>query len=170
MAVRQHRFEILAKALVPGLYRYAWWLCRDRTLADDLVQETLLRAWRSLDSLREESAARQWLITILRHEYSRELSRRKDTVDIHDLPLPDPQARVGGADTDVQDVRRALHRLEPEYREPLVLQVLMGCTTQEIAELLQLTQAAVLTRLFRARNQLRERLGGSSAQWLEGKA
>ena len=164
MAVRQHRFEILARALVPGLYRYAWWLCRDRTLAEDLVQETLLRAWRSLDSLREEAAARQWLITILRHEFVRELSKRRETVDIHDLPLADPHASVGGADTDVQDVRRAMHKLEPEYREPLVLQVLMGCTTQEIAELLNLTQGAVLTRLFRARNQLRELLGGGAAQ------
>ena len=170
MAVRQHRFEILAKALVPSLYRYAWWLCRDRALADDLVQETLLRAWRSLEQLRDEDAARQWLITILRREYLRELSRRKDTVDIHELPLADPRARVGGGDTDAEDVRRALHKLEPEYREPLVLQVLMGCSTQEIGELLQLTQGAVLTRLFRARQQLRELLGGSSAQWLEGSA
>ena len=168
MAVRQHRFEILAKAQVPGLYRYAWWLCRDRALADDLVQETLLRAWRSLDSLREEGAVRQWLITILRREYARELSRRKDTVDIHELPLPDTGARVGGGDTDVEDVRRAMHKLDAEYREPLVLQVLMGCSTQEIAETLQLTQAAVLTRLFRARNQLRELLGGNAAPWLEG--
>ena len=168
MAVRQHRFEILAKAQVPALYRYAWWLCRDRALADDLVQETLLRAWRSLDSLREESAVRQWLITILRREFARELSRRKNTLDIHDLPLPDPAARVGGGDTDGEDVRRAMHKLDAEYREPLVLQVLMGCSTQEIAETLQLTQAAVLTRLFRARNQLRELLGGNSAQWLEG--
>ncbi|MGH8306964.1 MAG: sigma-70 family RNA polymerase sigma factor [Gammaproteobacteria bacterium] len=167
MAVRQHRFEILARAQVPGLYRYAWWLCRDRSLADDLVQETLLRAWRSLDQLHDESAARQWLITILRHEFARELSRRKQSVDIHELPLADPQARVGGDDTDVQDVRRAMHKLEPEYREPLVLQVLLGCTTQEIAELLNLTQGAVLTRLFRARNQLRELLGGNAAQWME---
>ena len=168
MAVRQHRFEILARALVPGLYRYAWWLCRDRTLAEDLVQETLLRAWRSLDSLREEAAARQWLITILRHEFARELSRRRETVDIHDVPLADPQARVGGGDTDVEDVRRAMHKLEPEYREPLMLQVLMGCTTREIAELLELSQGAVLTRLFRARNQLRELLGGNAGHWVEG--
>lgn len=170
MAVRQHRFEILAKALVPGLYRYAWWLCRDRALADDLVQETLLRAWRSLDQLRDEAATRQWLITILRREFARELSRRKNTLDIHDLPLPDPGARVGGSDTDAEDVRRAMHKLDAAYREPLVLQVLMGCSTQEIAETLQLTQAAVLTWLFRARNQLRELLGGNSAQWLEGTA
>lgn len=63
-----------------------------------------------------------------------------------------------------------MHKLQPEYREPLVLQVLMGCSTQEIGELLQLTQGAVLTRLFRARQQLRELLGGNAAQWLEGGA
>ncbi|MDE2196716.1 MAG: sigma-70 family RNA polymerase sigma factor [Gammaproteobacteria bacterium] len=167
MAVRQHRFEILARALVPNLYRYAYWLCRDRTLADDLVQETLLRAWRSLESLRDEAAARQWLTTILRNEFMREMAKRKDTVDIHELPIADTHASVGGTDTDVHDVRRAMGKLAAEYREPLVLQALMGCTTQEIAELLDLTQAAVLTRLFRARNQLRGILAGSGAQFGE---
>ncbi|HEX5339532.1 MAG TPA: sigma-70 family RNA polymerase sigma factor [Gammaproteobacteria bacterium] len=167
MAVRQHRFDALARALVPGLFRYAWWLCRDRALAEDLVQETLLRAWRSLDSLRDEAAARQWLITILRNEFVREISKRKDTVDIEALPLVDHNARVGAGDTDVEDVRRAIGKLTPEYREPIILQVLMGCSTEEIAELLELTQAAVLTRLFRARNQLRELLGGEGATFGE---
>lgn len=170
MAVRQHRFDALARALVPGLFRYAWWLCRDRTLAEDLVQETLLRAWRSLDSLRDEAAARQWLITILRNEFMRELGKRKDTVDIEELPLVDHNASVGGSDTDVHDVRRAIGKLSPEYREPIILQVLMGCSTDEIAELLELTQGAVLTRLFRARNQLRELLGGKAATFGEGMA
>jgi len=124
-----------------------------------LVQETLLRAWRSLDSLREEAAARQWLITILRNEFVREITKRRDTVDVDGLALADPHANVGGSDTDVQDVRRAMWKLAPEYREPLVLQVLMGCTTQEIAVTLDLSQGAVLTRLHRARNQLREMLG-----------
>lgn len=170
MAVRQHRFDALARALVPGLFRYAWWLCRDRTLAEDLVQETLLRAWRSLDSLRDEAAARQWLITILRNEFMRELAKRKDTVDIEELPLVDHNASVGGSDTDVHDVRRAIGKLSPEYREPIILQVLMGCSTDEIAELLELTQGAVLTRLFRARNQLRELLGGKAPTFGEGMA
>lgn len=168
MAIRQHRFDALARAQVPGLFRYAWWLCRDRTLAEDLVQETLLRAWRSLDSLRDEAAARQWLIAILRNEFMRELSKRKDTVDIEALPLVDHNANVGGTDTDVHDVRRAIGKLTPEYREPIILQVLMGCSTQEIAELLELTQGAVLTRLFRARNQLRELLGGKATALGEG--
>lgn len=164
MPVRQHRFEILARALVPSLYRYAYWLAREKTLAEDLVQETLLRAWRSLDQLRDEAAARQWLITILRREFARELSKRKATVDIDGLALADSRASLGGDDTDLHDVRRAMQKLAPEYREPLVLQVLMGCSTEEIAEQLELTQATVLTRLFRARNQLREMLGGSAAR------
>ena len=167
MGAHQHRFEMLARAQVPGLYRYAYWLCRDRALAEDLVQETLLRAWRSLDSLREEAAARRWLITILRNEFMREMGKRRDTVSIDDLPLPDTRASVGGADTDVFDVRRAMWKLMPEYREPLALQVLMGCTTQEIAEMLGLTQGTVLTRLHRARNQLRELLGLTGAQFGE---
>ena len=167
MGAHQHRFEMLARAQVPGLYRYAYWLCRDRALAEDLVQETLLRAWRSLDSLREEAAARRWLITILRNEFMREMGKRRDTVAIDDLPLPDTRASVGGADTDMFDVRRAMWKLTPEYREPLALQVMMGCTTQEIAEMLGLTQGTVLTRLHRARNQLRELLGVTGPQFGE---
>ena len=89
----------------------------------------------------------------------RELSKRRDTVAIDDLPLVDPRANVGGSDTDMHDVRRAMWKLTPEYREPLALQVIMGCTTQEIADTLGLTQGTVLTRLHRARNQLRELLG-----------
>lgn len=170
MGTHQHRFEMLARAQVPGLYRYAYWLCRDRALAEDLVQETLLRAWRSLDSLREEAAARRWLITILRNEFMRELSKRRDTVAIDEMPIIDPAANVGGSDTDLFDVRRAMGKLASEYREPLALQVLMGCTTQEIAEMLELTQGTVLTRLHRARNQLREHMGLAGEAMEEGAA
>jgi RNA polymerase sigma-70 factor, ECF subfamily len=61
------------------------------------------------------------------------------------------------------DVRRAIFALEDDYREPLVMQVLMGLSTREIAGQLGLTQAAVLTRLFRARQKLRRALGGAAA-------
>lgn len=62
-------------------------------------------------------------------------------------------------DDEVHTVRRAILRLEDEYREPLVLQVLMGYSTEEIATHMNLNQGAVLTRLFRARNRLRAQLG-----------
>jgi RNA polymerase sigma-70 factor (ECF subfamily) len=60
---------------------------------------------------------------------------------------------------EVLDMRRAIFALEPDYREPLVMQVLMGLSTGEIAGELGLTQGAVLTRLFRARQKLRRAMG-----------
>jgi RNA polymerase sigma-70 factor (ECF subfamily) len=160
MSARHHRFEALVGALMPDLYRYARWLCHDPALAEDLVQETMLRAWRSLDSLRDEHSAKSWLITILRRELARHLSRQRgEEVDVDSLQL----AAVGGtgdaADTDRHDLRRAIATLEPDYREPLVLQVIMGFSVAEIAETMELTPGAVLTRLHRARNKLRERVG-----------
>ena len=62
-------------------------------------------------------------------------------------------------DERVEDMRNAIFRLEEEYREPLVMQVLLGHSTQEIADHMGLQQGAVLTRLFRARAQLRRQLG-----------
>jgi RNA polymerase sigma-70 factor (ECF subfamily) len=67
-------------------------------------------------------------------------------------------------DAAVAEMREALFRLEDDYREPLVLQVMMGFTTQEIAAHMDLTQGAVLTRLFRARQQLRKALGGAGEE------
>src|SRR5215510_9471178 len=61
----------LFEALRPDLLRFACWLCRDRNLAEDVVQEALLRAWRSRDSLTDRAAVRAWLLTIVRREYAR---------------------------------------------------------------------------------------------------
>ena len=66
---------------------------------------------------------------------------------------------TGDGDAGLDDLRRAILKLPDEYREPLVMQVLGGLTTTEIAQQLGLTQPAVLTRLFRARNRLREIYG-----------
>ena len=63
---RNVRFEKLARKYSTDLYRYAMWICGNDALAKDLVQETFLRAWRALDSLKSEKAAKSWLITILR--------------------------------------------------------------------------------------------------------
>ncbi len=74
---RSARFDSLVGALTPDLFRYAFWLCRDRHVAEDLVQETLLRAWRSLDRLNDEAAAKPWLITTLRRENARLYERKR---------------------------------------------------------------------------------------------
>lgn len=157
MSDRRKRFETLVEAYLPDLYRYGIWLCRERPLAEDLVQETMLRAWRALDSLKDEKSAKYWLLTILRREHARHYRRqRADTVDVDDMPLEDKATLGTGTSAEVDEIRRAMFRLPEDYREPLVLQILMGYSTREIAETLEIRQGAVLTRLHRARRKLRE--------------
>lgn len=156
---RQQRFDRLVAERRDDLYRYAVWLSRDPTLADDLVQEAMLRAWNSLDGLREDEAAKPWLLTIVRREWARAFERRRiETQDIDALSAAESALLATVDDPSLHDLRRAIFRLEDDYREPLVLQVMLGYSTKEIATLMGLTQAAVLTRLHRARKRLLERL------------
>src|ERR1700761_5724320 len=150
------RFEALCQALRPDLVRFAFWLSRDRALAEDVVQETMLRAWKARDSLQSESAAKPWFLTIIRREYARTFERKRlATVDVDELIAREEPMLAAAHDQDLAELRAALFRLPEEYREPLVLQVLMGYSTAEIAAELGLSTGAVLTRLFRARKQLR---------------
>ncbi len=139
------------------MYRYAAWLCRDKAIAEDVVQEALLRAWKSLDALREDAAAKQWLLTIVRRENARYFERRRlETVDIDNLTASQAALIAEAPDEEINDLREAIFELDDDYREPLVLQVLMGYSTSEIGELMGLKQGAVLTRLHRARLKLKD--------------
>jgi len=154
------RFEALCRQLRPDLLRFAFWLSRDRALAEDVVQETMLRAWKAQDSLQDEKAAKPWLLTIIRREYARTFERKRlATVDVEDLIAQEAPSLGVTDDQETDELRAAIFKLPDEYREPLVLQVLMGYSTAEIAEELALSNAAVLTRLFRARRQLRTLCG-----------
>jgi RNA polymerase sigma-70 factor (ECF subfamily) len=156
-------FTRLCHELRPDLYRFAFWLARDRAVAEDVVQEALLRAWASRDNLTEIGAAKPWLLTIVRREHARLYERKRhDTVSVDELVENESAELAAAADQETTDVRRAIFALEDDYREPLVLQVLMGLSTQDIADQLGLTQAAVLTRLFRARHKLRRALGATA--------
>ncbi len=161
---RQPQFEALVRAHSGELYRYAYWLCGQDALAQDLVQETFLRAWRSLDALRENVAAKAWLSTILRREHARLYERKPmPTTDISELELPDnaPGPEHRGEDA---VLRAAIAKLDAKYREPLVLQVLGGFSCEEIARQLQLSEAAVMTQVFRARQKLKALLDGGDEE------
>jgi RNA polymerase sigma-70 factor (ECF subfamily) len=150
------RFEALCQKLRPDLLRFAFWLSRDRALAEDVVQETMLRAWKARESLLDERAAKPWLLTIIRREYARTFERKRlVTLDVEDLIAQEAPTLAAADEQELVELRAAIFKLPDEYREPLVLQVLMGYSTTEIAEELELSSAAVLTRLFRARRQLR---------------
>jgi RNA polymerase sigma-70 factor (ECF subfamily) len=155
MGNRQTRFEALVQAHSADLYRFAYWLCRDRGRAEDLVQETFLRAWRALDGLREEKAAKGWLLIILRREYARGQGRY---TPLYDGVEPDELNGEPAPSVEALHLRRVLVQLPEEYREPLLLQVLGGFSGEEIAGLLGIPPATAMTRLFRARQRLRAAL------------
>ena len=156
-AVRRQRFDSLVAVMHKDMFRYAAWLSRDTSIAEEVAQEALLRAWKSLDSLRDDAAAKHWLLTIVRRENARYFERKRlETVDIDSL-TPAQSAMLAESDqSELDDLREAIYKLDDEYREPLVLQVLMGHSTKEIAELMGIKPGAVLTRLHRARLKLKD--------------
>ncbi|HDY7721570.1 TPA: sigma-70 family RNA polymerase sigma factor [Vibrio vulnificus] len=160
---RQRKYEALVRAYHRDLYRYAYWLCKDQSIAEDLVQETCLRAWKSLDSLQDEKAAKSWLITILRRENARRFERKQfDLVDIEDYGN---DAKVTDDEHHQQEWLQAqIMKLDVEYREPLFLQVVGGFSGEEIGDILDLNKNTVMTRLFRARNHLKELLDSDQTQ------
>lgn len=160
-AAGRRRFEALCLPYRADVYRFLFWLCRNRSLTDDVLQETLLRAWRSIDSLSDEKAVRPWLLTIARRELARTFERKRlDMVDLDDVAESPDVSLSMNESAQVEEMRSAIFQLEATYREPLVLQVLFGHSTEEIATQLEISVPAVLTRLFRARNLLRKKMLG----------
>ncbi len=156
---KQARFEALAKTWSTDLYRYAMWICGNDALAKDLVQETFLRAWRALDSLKDEKAAKSWLITILRREYARTFERKvPQFADMESVTLEDTDELKPDQRAERDLLRAGIASLPPRYREPLLLQVVMGYSCKEISHELGISKSAVMTQLFRAREKLKKKL------------
>lgn len=149
-------FEKAVGGCLDDLYRYAYWLCRDRWQAEDLAQEAVLRAWRNWTGMREPRAVKSWLFTILYREFARAAARRKVTiVSDEELALE----RGHHADPALAlDLDRALRTLGEDSRHALLLQVLGGLSCAEIAKVLDSSEGAVMTRLTRARQALRRAL------------
>src|SRR5271155_2786621 len=118
--LKRDRFQALCQSLRPDLLRFAFWLSRDRALADDVVQETMLRAWRARDSLLDEAAAKSWFLTIIRREYARSFERKRlVTVDLDELIAREEPMLAAAQDQELAELRAALFKLPEEYREPL---------------------------------------------------
>ena len=158
-AEKTFRFESLAREYGMDLYRYALWICGNDALARDLVQETYLRAWKALDSLKDARAAKSWLITILRREYARTFERKVPKfTDVDDVVVEDTEELSPDERTERELLRRGMLRLPPRYREPRLLQIVAGFSCEEIATELGLSNGAVMTQLFRAREKLKSTL------------
>lgn len=163
MKAKQKHFESLVSSFSAELYRFGYGLCHNSAQAEDLVQETFLRAWKSFDSLRETNSARAWLYTILRRENARLYERKRpDARAPEDLP----DVPVRGNDTSLEAfvLRNQLSELKIDYREPLMLQVIAGFSADEIGDIMGISANAVMTRLSRARRMLRESLQQENIQ------
>jgi RNA polymerase sigma-70 factor (ECF subfamily) len=141
---------------IPRLRRYARALTHDVALADDLVQDTLERALRRSWMFRINSNLTAWLFTILYRLYLNSVTRQPIHVDEADAPEPAASQDVG-----LQlDMRRALERLSPEHRAVIVLIGLEQVSYKEAADILDIPLGTVMSRLARAREQLRLLLSG----------
>jgi len=150
----QRGFESMVRTHSSDLYRFAYWLSRDKHLAQDLVQEAFSAAWKAFDSLRDKTAAKPWLFSILRNEYARSFQRKR--LDIQDgVELEELSVSVPAEGQERVELENLLQALPENYREPLMLQVLGGFSGREIAQMLNITEQNVMVRLTRARHALR---------------
>jgi RNA polymerase sigma-70 factor (ECF subfamily) len=142
------------------LHRLALSWCRDRALADDLVQETFLKALRHLNQLRDVGSLDAWLSNILFNSWRDQLRSRRDTEDIDELT----ELEMLAIDCDgekralIARVQGAIHALPAIQRDVLMLVDLHGYSYDEVAEQLNIPVGTVTSRVSRARQALREQL------------
>ena len=154
-------------AEIPNLRAFAASLSGSVTLADDIVQDTLLRAWSNSDKFQEGTNLRAWLFTILRNTYYSHYRKRarevQDTDGIYASRLSVPGDQV--SHLELADFRKALAKLPPEQREALTMIGATGLSYEEAAEICGVAIGTIKSRLNRARTKLAELL---SAEGLEG--
>jgi RNA polymerase sigma-70 factor, ECF subfamily len=158
-------FEAEALPHADRLFRLAMWFERDRTAAEDLVQETMLQALQSFHRFRPGSNCRAWLATILQHVRSnrrraRERSPLVEDPDDRVAQMTPFQAPVPQQLSD-EDILAALKRIPGPFQEVIVLCDVEGLTYKEIAEVLAIPIGTVMSRLHRGRAFLRSELAAS---------
>src|SRR5215212_4440052 len=169
-AARRTRFEREALAHLDGLYSFAVKLARARDDAEDLVSDTLLRAFERWEQYRLGTNIRAWLFTILYHSFV----SRKRRIDAREVQAPDdaegwsgyeavgevdPEGRFYDSFLD-DEITRAIDALPREYREAVILSDIHDLRYAEIAEILDVPEGTVKSRLFRGRRILQKKLIG----------
>jgi len=144
------------RAAIPNLRAFAMSLCGNRDYADDLVQDTLVRAWGKMDRFEAGTNLHAWLFTILRHVFYSD--RRKRVREVEDADgsfasrlttVPNQHARL-----DLEDFHQALMKLSPDQREALILVGIEGFTYEEAAEIAGCVVGTIKSRVNRARTRL----------------
>jgi RNA polymerase sigma-70 factor (ECF subfamily) len=163
-------FEKLALPLLDPLYNFARWLCGDADEARDLVQETFLKALKGFSSFQEGTNLRAWMFRILRNTFltSRTGLERRNTTQEDEKGVEEsvvdhqtPEITLLRR-ADVEMVRKAIGQLAPPFQEVLLLVDVEDMKYQEVADTLNIPIGTVMSRLARARKQIREYLSQSA--------
>ncbi|AXV17385.1 RNA polymerase subunit sigma [Neorhizobium sp. SOG26] len=147
--------------LIPALRAFARTFCRNTTDADDLVQETLMKALANLDKFEPGTKLKSWLFTIMRNTFytrAKVLGREAPGIEENvsgDTPIEASQETTARA----REVQRALQKLPPHYREVLTLVAILGESYEAAAEICDCAVGTVKSRLNRARHQILQELG-----------
>ena len=147
---------------IPRLRRYARALVGDRYAADDLVQDTLERAWNKLHLWRPRSDMRAWLFSIMHNVFVNQVRSRRHEVETRIEELPQIAVRATqGQNLEVADVDRALRALPAEQREVVLLVSIEDLTYEEVSRDLDIPIGTVMSRLSRGRERLRQMMNGA---------
>lgn len=153
------QFKQQLQACLPDLWRYAFALCRDRTLADDLVQDCAERALRKHALWQQEGELKPWLMKMLLNLYRNQLrtqSRRPRLVAMDDITVEPAATEALEGKLALAQTARAIQTLPQEQREALLMVVLGGVSYKQAAEALDVPMGTLMSRLGRARAKLRD--------------
>ena len=167
-------FEDTAMPFVDALYNTAYRMTRNSQDAEDLVQETYLKAYRYYDKFTEGTNLKAWLFRILKNTFINNYRKRQsqppqsafdDIEDAFENQIRvEPGKRIPNPEEDIlkdvldEDVQRALDELPEDYRMVVLLADLEGFSYQEISEILEVPPGTVMSRLYRARRRLEEQM------------
>jgi RNA polymerase sigma-70 factor, ECF subfamily len=151
-------FSTLIEPLLDPAYRLAAVMLGDRSAAEDAVQEASIKAWRKLNQLRGDAGSlRAWFLSIVANECRMTRRQRWFSVVKQADPAPEPSAKDWTDDVS-SDLRRAILKLTPDERLPLVLHFYLDLPLDEVARTLGLSPAAAKARIYRAAKRLRPEL------------
>lgn len=159
------RFEESVLPHLDAAYNLARWLTHNEQDAEDIVQESYLRAWRSFGSFQPGGSSRAWLLQIVRNTWRtwmranrpHEMITDQENIEGAAATNSDPEAALLQRANSAL-VRRALEEISPAYREVLILRELEGLSYKEIASTIDAPLGTVMSRLSRAREELHARL------------
>ena len=160
---KQANYEQCVSNCADSLYRTAYRLTGNDTLACELIQETYYHAWKSLDSLADPKRIRAWMFSILRFQYSKLVRVERKSVRTSEQLETVQEKPVANSETS-DWVQAALDQLDEKHKLPLLLVSMEGMSVDDASKVLEVPRGTVLSRLHRGRERLREILSRESSR------